>query len=791
MTIETESIARPSPEEHKSAEVTRQEKNRLIAHLGRVFARRYDIQVIPSRQKGVWATSLDPKVNVEVEKYIFGQRDNLDDLPSESFRPKQILYDEESAQDMTMEEINTILHHEAGHAKYTDFRLMFEGQRQAKDEGNLPTSFWITFEGIEDPRVNGLEGKESPAIDRQIRTNQGKDLQKRITEAPLKDKPYMLQFAYNSFHHWLHGEGISELKETDVDKAYEAAKPLLDQYFQNTDVEQRRLLQKQIWDIAKGLEKQDIEDEEKRQMQQQQQSQGKGKQQGQGQPGEGEGSAEGEQQSQGGGRSGEGQAGTPNLPGGKGSQEQTTNTQQGSGENQANQNQSSGSDRQKNFVDRLKERLFGSNQGQSNQEQGSHGHDVSPRQAAPKPERVDLSKLSDEELRQLKEAIDNLTPEQRAELEQKAKQAIDQLQKEALEEDFNKTFKLEKNKQTGEYEVNPSLAEEKTQKAAQENYQHILKEVEAEEQAEQQRLELERQVQEAMLRQLEQARREKLEMEKAGFKENEKDQFLTYQYLEDSMESYVRRFKQAIEKIIPRRGEPRYEGGFFSGPKFNRRDLVKRAPLGNEQFWQRQVEAPTGEPRLFIGLLVDNSGSMGGKKIEEARKVMVFFAKVARDMGIPFMMGSFGSKAKEIKTFRQDFDNPAERIKPRLLESTDASEGSTNLHAGVELTVEEMNDQRRRLKDSHGLIFVITDGQANRGLTNEALRDYIEENRGRFTYKAFGLSSNEAERQQIQNYLNLYFGESNCVYPRSFEDLPDDAFRTLRINLMQFQRFLS
>src|SRR3989344_2649526 len=242
----------------------RMERNRLIAHLGRTFVRRYDIRVLPSGQKGMWACGLDPKVLPEINKYISGDRDTLDDLPPESFTPKQILYDEQSAQEMEMEQITTILHHEAGHAKYTDFRLMFEGQRNAKDEGYLPTSFWLTFEGIEDPRVNTLEGEESPAIDRQIRTNQGKDLQERITEAPLAEKPMMLQFAYNSFYYWLHGEGIPELAETDVGKLSELAKPLLQQYFENTDVEQRKLLQKQIWDIAKELEKKEIEQEEMR-----------------------------------------------------------------------------------------------------------------------------------------------------------------------------------------------------------------------------------------------------------------------------------------------------------------------------------------------------------------------------------------------------------------------------------------------------------------------------------------------------------------------------------------------
>ena len=138
---------------------------------------------------------------------------------------------------------------------------------------------------------------------------------------------------------------------------------------------------------------------------------------------------------------------------------------------------------------------------------------------------------------------------------------------------------------------------------------------------------------------------------------------------------YVRNFRQAIEKVIPRKKETKYEPGYFSGPKFDRRELIKKAPLGNEQFWERPVEVPTGEPRLFVGLLVDNSGSMSGLKMEEARKTMIFFAEVCKEMGIPFMSVAFGDNAKTIKDFKQNFDNPAERCKPSIIDCTDASAG--------------------------------------------------------------------------------------------------------------------
>src|SRR3990170_3773050 len=107
MSVETQTaISEPPKGEHKQ-ESERLERRRLIAHLGRVFARRYDIQVLPSRQKGLWACSLDQKVSPEIEKYITGERDSLDDLPQEAFIPKQIIYDEPSAQEMPLEQITT------------------------------------------------------------------------------------------------------------------------------------------------------------------------------------------------------------------------------------------------------------------------------------------------------------------------------------------------------------------------------------------------------------------------------------------------------------------------------------------------------------------------------------------------------------------------------------------------------------------------------------------------------------------------------------------------------------
>src|SRR3990167_3945659 len=384
MAIETQAaISEPPKGEHKP-ESERLERRRLIAHLGRVFARRYDIQVLPSRQKGLWACSLDPKVTLEIEKYITGERESLDDLPQQAFVPKQIIYDEPSAQEMSLDQITTLLHHEAGHAKYTDFRLMIEGQKQAKDEGHLPTSFWITFEGVEDPRVNSLEGEESPAIDRQIRVNQDKDLQDRLTESPIGDRPKMVQFAYNTFNVWLHGEPIAELEGTDVGDAINLARPLLEQYFSNTDVEQRKMLQSQIWDIAKPLEKKDIEQEQKRQMAKQKGMKG---QKGQSQPGPSEGESQQTVSSQ----DGQGEIAPPSFPGGK-QEGGTTQVEEKKREEGERNGKGGQKPDKKGFLSRLRKAIF---KGREEQPEQPPKEEKKPQEG-----KVDLSEFFDEQLRQ-------------------------------------------------------------------------------------------------------------------------------------------------------------------------------------------------------------------------------------------------------------------------------------------------------------------------------------------------------------------------------------------------------
>jgi len=691
MTLQVESIFRRNPKNDitKEPQAYFPEKHRMIVNLARMFSRRYDLEVLPSHQKGLWACTLDPKYSPQIEEYVSGEKENLDDLPPEAFNVKQILYDEQSAQKIPMEETIAILRHEAGHVQFSDFRSLIEGQRNTKKEGHLPTSFWWIYEGLEDPRVNNLEGEESFAIEAQIKRSHVNSIQERLQEQPISKRPLMVQFAYNSLYYWLHDKQIPELEGTEVGKTFTEAQPFIDSYFRNTDVEERKILIKKVWDIAKTLERKNIEDEKAKQMLKK-----KGKKQSKNQ-------------------SGDGQMTDPEFSGKKG----------------------------------------------------------------------DDNDLSEEESREIKETIEKLSPQEREELEEKAREVVDNEQAKELEKEIQKTFKLKKDNATGEYEIIPQIADERTISRAEEELKKALKKIEEEE-----KKQAERDTKAGNKPSRDQERQAKLlekrRMEEAGFTERERKQFLLYQDLEDSIRPHVKSFIELIDKIMPRKNEPTYENGYFTGPRFDRRDLVRKAPLGDEQFFMRQIERPTGEPaRLFIGLLTDNSSSMSGINIENARKINIFFAKVCKDLGIPFMAVSFGARAHVIKKFDQNFDSPTEKIKPRLLDATKANEGSTNIHEGIEIILTDMNEFRKKLRESHGLIFVISDGGANAGITGLELQNYIEEKKGKLTFKGFGLGG--------KGILDYYFGAANCTYPDGIEDLPNKAYLVLRATLIQFQRYLA
>jgi hypothetical protein len=166
-------------------------------------------------------------------------------------------------------------------------------------------------------------------------------------------------------------------------------------------------------------------------------------------------------------------------------------------------------------------------------------------------------------------------------------------------------------------------------------------------------------------------------------------------------------------------------------------------------------------------------------KIDESRKTAVFWARALKEMDVPFAIKLFGGEFMSLKDFNQDYDDPSQRIKPRLLQLTNASMGGTNISDPLKASCDEMLILKRKYPDSFGAIFVISDGGANQGLVKDELTHLIDQIKKKFIVTNFALSQDQREIREAIGY----FGERNVVAPASFKQLHGEAIRVLRTTL--------
>lgn len=750
--MDQELIERTTPEQL--------ELEKKIAFIARVFSGDYGIEVLPSEDNN-WACGLDERSAAQVEDYIRGDSDNL---PSEqSLRPKQLYYGREDVRTLDEQAVLGILRHEVGHAKNTDYRSFFEGQRLAKDQGFLPLAFANIFNALEDPRINNIEIADSDTVRAQMERAYRAKLPQLL--AGIENAPKTLQLGVNIIHHWATGESAEAIKDRDVLDVFEKIKEDVEQYFDERDPKQNfAIIRDKIWPHYRELETKSIEEQKKRELVKE--------------------AARDEKDQR------ESQNGSSEPP-----PEQPQKKPQG-------------------ILDFLKG-LFGGNKGkeskgkeQSQQASPESTQAPSAAEALSQEERetlkkeleqqqvtgaqggsqnVDLEKLSPEALKSLENALQSMTAQQMQELEQKARRQIDQQYAEHLEKELPSQVKIRKDDNTGEHIA--SFGEPRTQeerlRGRQEKRETLQRVGERESET---AAEVRREVREqrnSAFRQL-RAEQAKREMEEFGFSPHEARLYQQFKALEASMAGHVRNFIRSLEEHLPRLDTSFYQGEYYSGSRLNKKAVLRRAPLEDYRIYQRRALSPHGDPRLFVTLIIDNSGSMEGQKMEESLKTAVFWGRVLKEFQIPFAIKIFDQSSKDIKSFREDYDSPSTGIKSRMMRSCTANGPRTNIGQPLVETEESLFEERKLFPNSMSAIFVISDSGANVGLVGDALKEQIRKMQQDSLVMNFILSQNPDELAQAQGY----FGEENVVAPQRFEELPQEAFRALRMVLQNYAKRL-
>lgn len=257
----------------------------------------------------------------------------------------------------------------------------------------------------------------------------------------------------------------------------------------------------------------------------------------------------------------------------------------------------------------------------------------------------------------------------------------------------------------------------------------------------------------------------------------------TYEELKEASKSHLDYFKHKIKSIMHDNNAKRHAGSYRSGKKINTKSLYK-VPCHNDKIFKRKVKR--NHKDYSVVLLIDESGSMSGSRIDSAAESAVLLSEVLHSAGIEFEVHGFNNSSRIYKTFNQPFN---QRIKDQLEliipNAVHGDSGGNNDGYAVNLAA-------RRLKGKSGerIIIVLSDGQpapASNSLTNEEKKGLPVKYR---KYSDFDLKQ-EVEEASKRNILIGIGIESDCVYDyypqagrcNNVEELPNTVLQLLKNNI--------
>lgn len=140
--------------------------------------------------------------------------------------------------------------------------------------------------------------------------------------------------------------------------------------------------------------------------------------------------------------------------------------------------------------------------------------------------------------------------------------------------------------------------------------------------------------------------------------------------------------------------------GYLMGNVFNARDVYH-----NDGKYFSRINEPDGKLRIAFSILVDNSGSMYGKKTEIARKATILIENTLRKLNVPFMIAGHTEYSGECTIYPYcDFDSNDGMDRYRLY-GIQAESGNID---GAAITY--MGDKLLKRPEEIKILIVISDG---------------------------------------------------------------------------------
>ena len=186
-----------------------------------------------------------------------------------------------------------------------------------------------------------------------------------------------------------------------------------------------------------------------------------------------------------------------------------------------------------------------------------------------------------------------------------------------------------------------------------------------------------------------------------------------------------------------------------------------------------KIQAPdASRPKKTVVFVVDRSGSMSGKKIEQVRAALKFVLDNLRQ-GDLFNIVAYDSQVEAFRPELQRFDDATRKAALGFVEGIYAG-GSTNIEGALRTALSQLQDS----KQPNYVVF-LTDGLPTSGVTNEMtiVNNAKEANKVRARVFAFGVGY-DVNSRLLDKLVRESFGQTAYVRPN--EDIEDSVSRLYR-----------
>lgn len=273
---------------------------------------------------------------------------------------------------------------------------------------------------------------------------------------------------------------------------------------------------------------------------------------------------------------------------------------------------------------------------------------------------------------------------------------------------------------------------------------------------------------------------ERLKERETGLTKEEREKYNEYF---SEVKRYVGLLVDKLDEVFPPQEEAEWEGGHRRGKRVDVRKLAREIPTGHGRVFEKK-EVPEIKEAAFI-LLVDVSGSMQGKKIEEALKASMLMAEAFSRKGIPFEILAFHEKLLELKQFKDEYFGKKKLELMRVLQEVRTSHARYN-DDGYAVDGAARRLQRRLLEnEARGALIVFSDGRPEPSAAHSGseweLHDIVNKWSKQVPLIGVGVGPG------MESTIKEYYGKNGLPVP-DITKLPRALLDILRKQIARFEK---